>query len=467
MSRSHRRWVAPVCFLGVIVAGCSCPPAAVYVETTIYQDGSCDRMIWQPKGQFLPDEAKKPEWKARWKEVTDAARPPVRKAPKGPSDERKYFIARGSFKNPREIPAHYRFVNAKTPEAGASELERAYERTDYGFVVEHVWREKITNIVTLTGFVKARDELLDMCLPPYIEAIEKVFGKEYDVSRLVAYLRSDFRRFLENASVLLYDAAVRGSVYNQQNSLDETLFEELFQSADRCGLDPKLLTEIFSTPPNEQKQTRAMKLWCGSLVARYFRHRDGRTLTSAEAEALVPVVFLDDRYDKAIEAVTKSLSDRFGKDEKLQKRVGIAFLHMTGLYNGLQFLFVGQPQYEFAIELPGELIETNGQGTQSGRTRWKFTASEMFPSGYEMKARSIAIDREGQKKVLGRVVIDDEATLKSFLEDVGREGPLIEAVRRLRETGDREVLRRVKPRSYEEGMRADRLRKMLLGNSQS
>ena len=64
-------------------------------------------------------------------------------------------------------------------------------------------------------------------------------------------------------------------------------------------------------------------------------------------------------------------------------------------------------------------------------------ASGLFPDGYEMKARSILIDRDGQKKVLGRVAIDDETKAIEFMETVGREGPLLEAVRKLRQTGDR------------------------------
>ena len=80
-----------------------------------------------------------------------------------------------------------------------------------------------------------------------------------------------------------------------------------------------------------------------------------------------------------------------------------------------------------------------------------------------MKARSIAIDREAQKKVLGRVVIDDAAKAMAFMEVVGREGPFLGAVRDLRRTGDRQVYSRVQTRTYEERLRANRLRKMLFG----
>ena len=65
--------------------------------------------------------------------------------------------------------------------------------------------------------------MLDLYLPVYSEAIEKTFSKDYDVSRLVAWLRSDGRRFLENASLIVYDAAVRGRVLGKNNGFDVDL----------------------------------------------------------------------------------------------------------------------------------------------------------------------------------------------------------------------------------------------------
>jgi hypothetical protein len=109
-------------------------------------------MIWQPKDKFLPGQALKPEWNARWKSVSDAARRSGASQSKDCDDEQKYFIARGSFNNPREIPPHYRYADEDVRDVGASELARTYERIDYGFVVEHRWEEKLTNIVTFHGF---------------------------------------------------------------------------------------------------------------------------------------------------------------------------------------------------------------------------------------------------------------------------------------------------------------------------
>jgi hypothetical protein len=80
-----------------------------------------------------------------------------------------------------------------------------------------------------------------------------------------------------------------------------------------------------------------------------------------------------------------------------------------------------------------------------------------------MKARSLVIDRDGQKKALGRVAIDDQEKALEFVELVGNDGPLLEAVRNLKESGDRGAFDEQKFQSSQRIERAKRLREMLLG----
>ena len=300
---------------------------------------------------------------------------------KASNEQYHYFIAQGSFNSPREIPSHYHFAKADLPEAGASGLERIYERIDYGFVVEHRWSERITNIVTLPGFLKARDELLDAFLPPYIEVIEKVFGREYDVSRLADHLRKSGRRFVENVSIILYDAATRGRPFvKHDGQLDPPLTESLCKEAEQFGLDPKSLIEIFSNNIDEKERESRCRAYLARLARSYVRHHDGSALTIAEADALVRAIFENHHYAKAFEEETKQLEKRLEVDKQLEKRTRQAFQRMVGLYADL-YLFSGPPEYEFAITLPGELIETNGTGTKAGRTLWKFDGLGLFPDG--------------------------------------------------------------------------------------
>jgi hypothetical protein len=57
-----------------------------------------------------------------------------------------------------------------------------------------------------------------------------------------------------------------------------------------------------------------------------------------------------------------------------------------------------------------------------------------------MKARSLEIDRDGQRRILDRVAIDDEETTLEFLELVGDDRSLLAAVRKLKPTRDRGAL---------------------------
>ncbi len=455
------RWpILALCLLGFSCVGCG-PPAAFQIETIIHSDGSCDRTIWQPKGKFLPDQALKPEWKARWKTVADASGRPGGARSWASDDQLKYFIARGTFTNPREIPPHYHYADPEVPDAGSSELERTYERKDFGFVVEYRWQEKLTNIVTLSGFVKGRDEVLDMLLPVYTDAIEKIFSKDYDVSRFVTFVRSDVRRFLENVSIVWYDAAVRGRILDDRGRLDSALKNRVFQEVERLGFDPKLVAQASTAAPDEQASSRAANALFSHLIVQHFRHRNGNAVTTDEADKLVAAISKNLLYEGAIREQTKRMDDLFTGDDK--KRFKRALVRMMGLYASLSFLFSGGgPEYDFAIVLPGEIIESNGTRLRAGRTRWKFNSGETFPDGYDMKARSIWIDREGQQKVLGRVVIDDEAKAMEFIELAGGEGPVLDALGKLRQTGDRNAFRQTNAPTFQEALRLRKLQDMLL-----
>jgi hypothetical protein len=444
------RWLGPACVLAALAAGCGSPPAFT-VETVVHPDGSCDRAIYQPMGVFIPAEALKPEWSPRWQSVEHVNGPPASLRSGEPAGKEKYFRARGSFRSPQDIPPHYRYVNEGAPDAGSSELRRTYERKDYGFVVEHRWSEEITDVVTLPGFLEARDKLLDILLPMALRFIEDEFGPRYDLSGLSAFVRRDVRRALEEASVLLYDAAVRRRFRRDDETMDPELAGRMVALLKGIGFDPldaqgKLIAD--------QEAERRVDEFLRRVILQHGRHRDGSALDRSEADALIARARNDPSFLKPDER----------QMERLTRFAAPQLLRMTGLYNfPLPLLFRGGPRYDFSLRLPGELVETNGIGFKSGRTRWQFTGTDIFPDGYEMKARSLEIDREAQKKALGRVAIDDGETALEFIELIGDDRSLLEAVRKLRDTGDRANLDARKEHSSQQIQRVKRLREMLLG----
>ena len=99
------RWrlLAPLLGLLAAAGGCGSPPY-VQVETEVHGDGSCDRTIWQPEGELLPPEARRPEWSERWSSVRPILAPPAFAGKVGKGGDRTYFTAVGSFRDPGEIP---------------------------------------------------------------------------------------------------------------------------------------------------------------------------------------------------------------------------------------------------------------------------------------------------------------------------------------------------------------------------
>ncbi len=57
--------------------------------------------------------------------------------------------------------------------------------------------------------------------------------------------------------------------------------------------------------------------------------------------------------------------------------------------------------------------------------------------------------------------IKSEIKAAEIIALVGREGPLLEAVRKLRQTGDRNGFNQVNPETHDEKMRAKKLSRML------
>jgi hypothetical protein len=458
------------CALAILAAGCG-PPPIFTVETVVHPDGSCDRTICQPLIRGLPPEAVKPEWigkieqaqptvpggpfkpewVARWKSVTFLKGPPASPCDGREAGTEAYFTARGTFRSPKEIPPHYLHSDDKNPQVGASELKRCYERIDRVFIVEHRWSERVTDIVTLPGFLEARDKLLDILLPLGLRLLGEEFGPDYDLSGLSEFVRKDVRRALEEASVLIYDAGVRRRL-RRGDTIDPELAGRLVALSRRIGFDPldakgKLLANQAFDRRFEESFSRVM--------LQHVRHRDGSALERSEWDALIA------RWRK--EPGSMKLDKR--QEQRLERFVGPLVPRLMGLYGfPLNFLFPpANPRFDFALKLPGELIETNGVGCGNGRTRWPFTGDQIFPDGYEMRARSLEIDRDAQRKALGRVAIDGAETALEFIELVGDDSALLEAVRKLKATGDRGALAEEKSRSSELNQRARRLRELLFG----
>ncbi len=358
-------WWQTVPVILLLAAGGCGSPAWIQVETVIHGDGSCDRTIWQPKDEMLPDDALQPAWNVRWKSINLVAIPPelAKQAKNGqPNDEHHYFSAQGTFQSPSTIPHHFRRAFKPDPKARASELVRTYECKDYGFVREHRWCETLTNIVTRDGFLKARDEFLDLALPKAVLTIEEVYGKAFDVTGLAKYLRKDGRRFLEQAALLFYDMMAQHKPDEEQ----AVLFAEL---ARQFGLD--LFDSAGLLVSGVESQTR-LTCFLRHRIALGLRHRDGSRLTEPEIQSVLDQSG-NSPFSQAWEAYWKLHEQEF--KALLLPRIW----QMTGLYNAPFGLFANQdPSFVFDLHLPGQVVDSNGTIADPDHVRWKFTGDSII-----------------------------------------------------------------------------------------
>ena len=369
-----RWWRTLAVAFSLAAAGCESPPL-IQVETVIHSDGSCDRTIWQPRDEMLPDDALKPEWNARWKSINLVAVPPelAKQAKNGePNDGHHYFSAQGLFRETVEIPRHFRRSAGPDREARASELVQSYERKNYGFVREHRWRETLTNIVTRDSFLKARDQFLDLALPQAVLGIEQVYGKSFDVTGLAQYLRKDGRSFLEHAALVFYDTMAQ----HMTNEEQPVPYAEL---ASHFGLD--LLDRSGNLVTNEEFQTRVMS-FLRHRIALGLRHRDGSRLTEPEIQSV-----LDQNGNSPFSQAWAAYWKQHENDFETQLLPHI--FQMTGLYNAPFGLFANQnPIFAFDLHLPGQVVESSGIVEGPDHVRWRFTGDRSFPDGYVMQAQA-------------------------------------------------------------------------------
>jgi hypothetical protein len=424
MSRFTMRAVLVV---GSMLSASGCgSPALIQVETVVQPDGSCDRLIWQPKDELLADGALSPKWNARWRGVSDVLIPPAFAEGNQKPGKHAYFHAHGVFRSPADIPAHFLKRNADYPDVGASELIRSYARIDLGFTVEHRWHETVTNIVTRASFVQARDALFDAGIPLLCEGIERIYGERYDVAKVLADIRTRGRRFLDDAALAYFD-----SMAKHETEHDMT--------ARFAGVCQRAGVELFDEKGNLVSGEEAMRRTSAFLrktIAEDFTRRDGQPISDEEIQSILQSA----SSPPYTEAWTKFTRDH---ETALKTKLGPLLLRMTGLYSFPLIFSPPSPRFAFTVRLPGRIVsaESNGAVTDSGQIRWDFDGGRVFPDGYEMKAVSIDIDEEIQRRLLGRVVITDLESARAYRELVGDEGELLNIVRRACREDDIRILR--------------------------
>jgi hypothetical protein len=410
-------WLLPLAAVG-------CGSEQFIIQTRIFPDGSVERAVYQPLDR-VPEAARKPDqWqkvtyisdKHPWPESGKISDLPVLPAHK----DRGYFAAWGKFPSPQAIPEHYQFL-AKNQDVPPGRLVRAYVREDLVSVVEHRWRETLTDIVTLEGMRQAREELANLFLDIGQGTFNEALGKEYDATELFRWLRKDGKAWLADVT----DKAFVYLATHKDPDATQGLLEELAAITARYGLNLKPQGKWLEDPVLEKLlEEFALR----QVSSRVRRRADGKPV---DWETVI-VWFHDLKQggDKGFfPQAVKRVIVQIGGEEAVEKRVGQLLPRIVGHYRGI---LLPKRTFQGNLMVPGEVVETNGLLVSPNRVCWEFDPQNAWPLGYEMTCRSLEAQRQTQQDLLGRQPLADRDSILRFRELMKTTPKLAEVLRTCR-----------------------------------
>lgn len=455
------RFALPVS-LGLLLAGCG--QEFYSARTVVHSDGTVDRAILQPLRE-TPEAALPPDAWQRSRRIAKPKEPvnwdgTVEQFPRAAEDakpEATYFVASSRRLSAEAIPKHYELVS--TDKTRSSTLERDYTRNDWGLVTEHLWRETLTDIVSFPDARLARRELATLLIDLEADTLTELLGPEYDTSPLIDRLRTEGLEWFEEFVDVGYEVASQPNLGNREElfrrRIDETLGKRWRAVAKPYGLgDINPLDKDL--PPETQDRLEQSLL---AELTKLMRRKDGQPVERSVLEQVLDSFSLTAQVPEEqvpIEQARQRVIDRnYGGKEQLEARLGSLFQRVVGVY----WPFGGTKSFEYTLQLPGLIVETNGTLHADGKAAWRFKGSEAFPLGYSMTARALESNTAALKQLTGTEPLGDREKLLRYLELVkpneslaaalrasveqGTLKPLRDHVATLRKNGDEESLQRV------------------------
>jgi hypothetical protein len=422
-----------VLLLGAAASGCR---QDFRSETVLHDDGSVERAVYQPASE-TPAAAQRPPV---WNQITFAPNPeelqkqgwpgPIAHLPILPAgQQRPYFAAWGDFKTVQDLPEH---LVLKAPEGSGlpdSKLVRGHTRTDYVFLVEHRWRETLTDAVTLEGMRKAREELADFLIGVLSDSFDEAVGADYDASNLFRSLRGEGKTWLAELTdfLFVYCAAHKGG------SVDPGLLDGLADICGRHGLVFKKEGKFL----DDEAAGKVFDEFAISHLCRGVRSKaSGKPVDRETASAWwqeikgggdkPPPPLLKPALERVIAA-------KYGGKEAFDRRCGALFARVFGVHM-IDGVFRHQ-QLDYTLTVPGEVVESNGQILAGSRVRWRFNAFAAYPLGYEMACRSLDARPQAQQELLHGQPLKTREALLQFADVADGLPGVADALRECRKQG--------------------------------
>ena len=440
MRALHAILIAVVCAWS---AGCD--SEQYRAETRLLADGTIERIAYQPLAR-TPEKARK---STTWQESSR-----VRKVESGelhslplhdllrvlksdipPANQQSqvpYWIGQGKFADAQAIPDHLVF---EAP-AGLSDgrLVRQVERREAGFVTEWIWQETLTDTINLTDHRLARTETADMVVALLLTACTDAWGPGYDLKNFEQWLRQDVAGSFQE----LCDATLQLGLNKHKPPGEPSDF--LVQAAQilkRRGLD---LLDAQQQPIKDQEEIRRrVQDYLTVTLQRLVRDEQDRPLQDEHLQDVLKTFAPPAGEDsnggtRFTKAFSRAAVARFGTAKKFEEQLNLLGVRILGLYQWP--ILHGERNFDYRLEVPGIVIETNGTLLGDRTLRWKFPASDAFPLGYSMRAVVAVLQPEALQKHFPRARFDRREIIVEYLDLVSADADLRSALNDLVQRND-------------------------------
>jgi hypothetical protein len=420
--------------LGVGVYACvlllttGCGQRFYRAETQIEPNGRVTRAIYQP-AEDTPAAARAD---GAWQHLSYAAevrpdrwRGGIHDLPEAALDrDHPYLVAWGEYASPAKMPGHYLKPSPQGLPDGKLVVD--YQREDLVLVVEHRWKETLTDVVTLDDLRASRQQLIKLMIPIAGKCLEVGLGPEYDTSGVVDWLKTTGAAMFADLTDAFYDAGTRGELPPSdrwQSSL-----------ADVCAKYNLILRDDKGRVLDTDHAREALAVYIEGVLRDNLVRRDGREIPQQVIDDLLEWLNIKDRYHSGNPQLArldglarKVILDQYGSDEAFQQ----VFIPLASRIFGLYRVEVlGPPRkFHYAMEMPGEIVHTNGLITGDRSVQWTFEAVQAYPFGYTMECRALAPQSAVQQELLGREPLTSREAMLAYAGAIRRDIILREALR--------------------------------------
>jgi hypothetical protein len=338
--------------------------------------------------------------------------------------DHSYFAAWGEFESPARLPGTYLKPAPRGLTDGKLLVE--YEQEEHVLVVDYRWRETLTDIVTLEDMRRSRRQFLEIVLPLVERCLETALGSQYEVDGLAEWFRTTGSEWFVELTDSFFEAGTRGQL-PPSDAWKQTM-------ADVCGRYGLNLRDAGGQLLDEERARDAVAQFASEILQQKLKRRDGAAVPQQVIDDLLEWVNLRDhsqadgpRLARLDGLAQRVIAEQYGSQQNFEALMTPLAARMLGLY---RVEILGPPRrFDYTLQMPGLVVETNGVLVADDRVRWKFEAVEAYPFGYPMECRAVAPRRDVQRKLLGAEPLVERQDMLAYVAAVSSDFALAEAMR--------------------------------------